>query len=238
MNKGKIKAVLFLITFLLVMAVAVNLLLDMERDRREVVHLPVDSPAPTAAPATPAPVQTAAPAVTPAPTPAPTPVPTRDPFLDVPETPAPTLQPLPTPTPAVTPEPVPVGEEIGRGEFRSETGVGMNLRAVWTANVLDANRVQVTVKVWLDSYSLQITEARNSMNVSVGESYKSADTPTVNYEDNTQHETLMATTEHVVDLADGQSAGFPVQVEYYFGGTYMKKELPVIECGGSITLAR
>ena len=36
MNKGKIKAVLFLITFLLVMAVAVNLLLDMERDKREV----------------------------------------------------------------------------------------------------------------------------------------------------------------------------------------------------------
>ena len=70
MNKGKIKAVLFLITFLLVMAVAVNLLLDMERDRREVVHLPVDSPAPTAAPATPAPVQTAAPFQMPVSTPA------------------------------------------------------------------------------------------------------------------------------------------------------------------------
>ena len=41
-----------------------------------------------------------------------------------------------------------------------------------------------------------------------------------------------------MDLSDGQSASFPVQVEYYFGGTYMKKELPVIECGGSITLER
>ena len=223
MNKGKIKAVLFLITFLLVMAVAVNLLLDMERDKREVVHLPVDSPAPTA---TPAPVVTPVP--TPAPPPVPTPALTPDPYLSVPETPA----------PDAVPEPRPVGEEIGRGEFRSETGVGMNLRCVWTANVLDQSRVQVTVNTYLDSYSLQITEARKSLNVSVGESYRSADTPTVQYEDNAQHETLLATTEHVVNLADGETASFPVQVEYYFGGTYMKKELPVIECGDRITLER
>ena len=194
MNKGRIKAVLFLVVFLLVMAVAVNLLLDMDRERREVVHLPVDTPAATATPV---------------------------------ETPAP-----------VEPEPVPVGQELGSGRFTSETGVAMNVRAEWTANVLDANRVQVTVQVWLDSYSLQITEARSSLNVSVGDSYKTADTPTANYEDNTRHETLLATTEHTLNLSDGQSGSFPVQVEYYFGGTYMKKDLPVIECGGSITLER
>ena len=51
MNKGRIKAVLFLVVFLLVMAVAVNLLLDMDRERREVVHLPVDTPAATETPA-------------------------------------------------------------------------------------------------------------------------------------------------------------------------------------------
>lgn len=236
MNKGRIKAVLFLVVFLLVMAVAVNLLLDMDRERREVVHLPVDTPAATEAPAqTPAPVETPAPVQTPAPTPMPTPAPTPVP------TPAPTPAPTPDPfldAPSPTPEPVPVGQEIGTGTFTSETGVGMNVRAVWTANVLDANRVQVTVKVYLDSYSLQITEARSSLNVSVGDSYKTADTPTANYEDNTRHETLLATTEHTVNLSDGESRSFPVQVEYYFGGTYMKKDLPVIECGGSITLER
>ena len=232
MNNGRIKAVLFLVVFLLVMAVAVNLLLDMDRERREVVHLPVDTPAATETPArtpapaeTPAPVQTPAP--TPVPTPAPTPVPTPDPYLNA-----------PSPTPEATPVPVPVGQELGSGRFTSETGVGMNVRAEWKANVLDQSRVQVTVQVYLDSYSLQITEARNSLNVSVGDSYKTADTPTVNLEDNAKHETLLAVTEHTVDLSDGQSASFPVQVEYYFGGTYMKKELPVIECGGSITLER
>lgn len=232
MNKGRIKAVLFLVVFLLVMAVAVNLLLDMDRERREVVHLPVDTPAATETPArTPAPAETPAPILTPAPTPvptpAPTPVPTPDPYLNA-----------PSPTPEATPVPVPVGQELGSGRFTSETGVGMNVRAEWKANVLDQSRVQVTVQVYLDSYSLQITEARNSLNVSVGDSYKTADTPTVNLEDNAKHETLLAVTEHTVDLSDGQSASFPVQVEYYFGGTYMKKELPVIECGGSITLER
>ncbi len=245
MNKGKIKAILFLVLFLLVMAIAVTLLLDLERDRREVVHLPAETPGTTqSAEETPAPVQTPIPVLTPAPTPvptpAPTPIPTPDPFMDAPEAPVPTIQPLPTPTPepTATPAPVPVGEEIGSGVFQSDTGVAMNLRAVWTANVLDADRVQVTVEVYLDSYSLQITEARNSLNVSVGDSYQSADTPTVNWEQNVRLETLMAVTEHVIPLADGETQTFPVQVEYHFGGVYMKKDLPVIECGGPISLSR
>ena len=53
-----------------------------------------------------------------------------------------------------------------------------------------------------------------------------------------QIDTLMATTEHMLYLPQGSSDSFPVAVEYHFGGTYSKKELPVIECGGSIQLAR
>ena len=208
MDKGRIKAVIFILLFLLVMAVAVNLLLDMEKDKREVVHLPSESAAP-------------APTEAPAPTP-------------VPATPVPTLQPLPTPTGTPTPE----GEELGTGTFRSETGVGLNVRAEWTANVMDAKHVKVTVQIWLDSYSLHLIQVNNCVNVSVGESYVTANAPAVDIDDNGAHQTLLATTEHVVNLADGESRSFPVQVEYYFGGTYMKKELPVIECGGSITLER
>ena len=240
MDKRRIKAVVFLIVFLLVMAVAVNLLLDMEREKREVVHLPTEAPVTAAPTETPAP--TAAPTPIPAETPAPTetPSPTRDPYVDVPETPQPTLQPLPTEAPAETPAPVsaPVGAELGSGVFQSETGVALNLRALWTANVLDAQHVQVRVQVYLDSYSLQIIEARNSLHVSVGDSFKSTDTPAVDHEQNVKLETLLGTTEHIVELADGESGSFPVQVEYAFGGTYMKKELPVIECGGSIQLTR
>ena len=238
MDRGRIKAVLFIVVFLLILAVSVNLLVDLQKERKqEVVHVSADpyaaqtpAPAPTELPVeTQAPVVTQAPATsapTPAPTSAPTPVPT----------PVPT--PAPTPTPVPTPVPVPVGQQLGSGTFQSDTGVPMNVRAVWTANVLDANRVKVTVEVWLDSYSLHIIAVKNCVNVSVGDSYVSADAPAVDWDQNVKIETLLATTEHVVNLADGQRGSFPLQVEYQFGGEYHKVQLPVVECGGAIELVR
>ena len=232
MDRGRIKAVLFIVVFLLILAVSVNLLMDLQKERKqEVVHVSADpyatqAPAPTELPVeTQAPVVTQAPApATPAPTPAPTPVPT--------------LAPTPAPTPVPTPVPVPVGQQLGSGTFQSDTGVPMNVRAVWTANVLDANRVKVTVQVWLDSYSLHIIAVKNCVNVSVGDSYVSADAPAVDWDQNVKIETLLATTEHVVNLADGQRGSFPLQVEYQFGGEYHKVQLPVVECGGTIELVR
>ena len=231
MNKGRIKAILFVLLFLLVMALAVKILLDLELQKKaELVKIPVESAAPAQtmtqetpmATPEPAPTQEAAPLPTPEPTPAP----------------APTPEPTPMATPEPTPAPIPAGEVLGSGVFTSETGVALNLRALWTARVLDAERVAVTVEVYLDSYSLQITAAPKSLHVSVGESFASADTPTVNQEEYVKIETLLGRTEHVLPLADGQSARFPVQVEYVFGGTYQKVDLPVLECGGSIERAR
>lgn len=239
MDKARIKAVILILLFLLVLAIAVNLLLEMERDKREVVTLPAESslPAETAAPA-PLPTEAPAPA---APAATATPVPTQDPYIDAPATPVPTLQPLPTATPAPTAPPaqtVPAGEEVGRGTFRSNTGVGLNLRAEWVAQVMDESHVKVTVQVFLDSYSLHITGATNAVNVSVGDSFVSANAPSVDIDDNASHESLLATTEHVVNLSAYERKSYPVQVEYQFGGVYQQKELPVLECGGPIEIVR
>lgn len=236
MDKARIKAVIFILLFLLVLAIAVNLLLDMERDKREVVHLPAESPAPaeTPVPAT-LPTETPVPAT---PVPTATPVATPDPYINTPATPVPTLQPLPTETPAPTAAPLPAGEEVGRGTFRSDTGVGLNLRAEWVAQVMDESHVRVTVQVFLDSYSLHITGATNAVNVSVGDSFVSANAPTVDIDDNASHESLLATTEHVVNLSAYERKSYPVQVEYQFGGVYQQKELPVLECGGPIEIVR
>ena len=236
MDKARIKAVIFILLFLLVLAIAVNLLLDMERDKREVVTLPAESslPAETAAPA-PLPTEAPAPAT---PLPTATPVPTPDPYIDAPDTPVPTLQPLPSATPAPTTPAVPAGEEVGRGTFRSNTGVGLNLRAEWVAQVMDESHVKVTVQVFLDSYSLHITGATNAVNVSVGDSFVSANAPSVDIDDNASHESLLATTEHVVNLSAYERKSYPVQVEYQFGGVYQQKELPVLECGGPIEIVR
>lgn len=232
MNKGRIKATLFLVVFLLVMAVSVNLLLQLEHEREEVVQLPAPTAAPVIETAAPTPAPTPAPVSTPVPTPVPTPAPTPAP------TPKPTPVPTPAPTPVPTPPPQPVGQQLGTGVFTSDTGVAMNVRAVWTANVVDEARVKVTVQVFLDSYSLHLRAVKNCVNVSVGDSYVSADAPAVDWDKNVRLETLLAQTEHVLPLAAGQSQSFPVQVEYQFRGTYQDKDLPVIECGGHIDLAR
>jgi hypothetical protein len=68
--------------------------------------------------------------------------------------------------------------------------------------------------------------------------YKTTGAPAVEWDQNVKIETLMGTTEHLLFLPQGTADNFPVAVEYHFGGTYSKKEPPVIECGGYITLSR
>ena len=238
MDFRRIKAVLFVVVFLLVMAVAVNLLVDMQNTRKE-INVGINAPAQATPPVQTQdvytgeqPVSTAAPALTPAPTEQPVIIPTPQPTEIVVATPEPTPSPVPTPTP------IPVGQMIGSGSFRSETGVPMNIRADWSAVIEDAERVKVTVQVYLESYQINLIAVDRAVNVSVGDAYVSSGAPAVEWDQNVQIDTLMATTEHMLYLPQGSSDSFPVAVEYHFGGTYSKKELPVIECGGSIQLAR
>ena len=236
MDMRRIKAVLFIVVFILVMAVAVNLVLDMQVSREEInvgLHAPTQATPPVGM-VTPAPTEF--PVTTPAPVYVPTPAPTEIRVETPVATPTPT--PAPTPTPEPTPTPIPVGEIIGSGTFMSDTGVPMNVRAQWYAAIEDADHVKVTVEVWLESYQINLIAVNNAVHVSVGEIYRSAGAPAIEWDQNMKLETLMATTEHVLYLPQGYSESFPLAVEYHFGGTYSKKELPVIECGGYIDLYR
>lgn len=230
MARGRIKAVLFIIVFVLAVAIGCNALMDLSAGKEPEVtadpfmgtpsaDLPLSSAAPleTAAPtATPIPVQSAAPTV------APTPVPT----------------PEPTPTPSPTPTPAPVGQVLDSGSFRSQTGLPIDIRADWVATVLDSDRVQVQVTVVLESYALQIAESYKAVNVSVGDQYASCNAPAVDYDGSAKLETVLGNTSHTLYLSQGMSDSFPLAVEYHFGGVYSGEELPVIECGGFIPLSR
>lgn len=232
MARGKIKAVLFIIVFVLAVAIGCNALIDLSENKApEVTADPfLTSPSPdpgqsgslppeTAAPtATPIPVQTVAPTVAP--------------------TPVPTPEPTPAPTPVPTPTPAPVGQVLDSGSVRSQTGLPIDVRADWVATVLDSDRVQVQVTVVLESYALQLAESYKSVNVSVGDQYASCNSPAVDYDGSAKLETVLGTTTHTLYLAQGTSDVFPLAVEYHFGGTYSGEELPVIECGGSIVLSR
>ena len=232
MARGKIKAVLFIIVFVLAVAIGCNALIDLsEHKAPEVTADPfLTTPSPDAGQSGSLPLETAVPTATPIPvqTPAPTPAPTA----------APTPVPVPTATPAPAPTPAPVGQVLDSGSVRSQTGLPIDIRADWMATVLDSDRVQVQVTVVLESYALQIAESYNAVNVSVGDQYASCNSPAVDYDGSAKLETVLGTTSHTLYLAQGTSDSFPLAVEYHFGGTYSGEELPVIECGGSIVLSR
>ena len=241
MSRGKIKIILFLIVFLLTLAVVCNLLIDLSEQK-------------AAANATPAPIVTGsdnpsssgtvvvetAPPVTIAPvTPTPKPVYSApitpiDPVAPESATPAPSESILPVPTAT----PVPADTVIGSGQFMSDTGLPINITADWTATVVDDSTVKVTISVDLSSYSLFISESPPGVYVSVGDQFKSGATPAVEHPDNTLIITHLCTTEHILKLSNGNTSTFPVAVEYHFNGVYKQQELPVIECGGEITLSR
>ena len=227
MARGKIKAVLFIVVFVLAVAIGCNALIGMANMKPEETE-------PTVDPFLMTPDVNSQTGSTTAPTVAPTVVPTVAPTV------APTIAPAPTPTPTPVPTatPAPAGQVLGSGSFKSETGVPINIRANWTATVLDSERVQVKVEVILDSYALHIAESYGALNVSVGDQYASSNTPAVDYDGNEQLSTVLGSTTHTLNLAQGQSSSYTVAVEYHFGGTYSDQELPVIECGGSIQLSR
>ena len=240
MRRGQIKAILFIIIFLLAAAIVVAWFTDTGRESgllpEHGTQVEYATPEPAVSYETPAP----APAETPAPIPtaAPTPVPTPTP------TPAPTPTPTPAPTPEPTPTPTPAGVYLGSGRFTSDTGTPMNIHVDWTAYTSGSGTVDVELTVVLDCYAITMGRVNKSLNLCVGDQYVSLDVPAVDYSGREALSTPIGTHVFTLPLADGESASFPVAVEWHFNGTYGKDDegnpvpLEVIECGGAISLAR
>ena len=246
MPRGRARAVLFIIVFLLLAAVAATVLSGLDQTELEpepaltptavevVTETPVPANTPAPAPA-PAPAATPAPAPTPAPTtaPAPTPKPTAAPT----PTPAPTPAPTPTLEPTPTPEPVPAGLSLGSGSFRSNTGVALNLIADWSAVTTDGNKAVVTVSVSCESHSASFSA--HSVHLMLGEQTASLTQPAISVEENVRTLTPFGSASFTVDLPENGSVTIPLAVEWQCGGiTYTGTTFDVIECGGSITLSR
>jgi len=261
LSKGKIRAILLFVVLLLAAAVVASWLSSLdERPQFAVPTLPAPpasvipdgSPLPAPAP-TPMPVVTSAPAPTAAPAPVHTPTPvatqtpvaTPKPVVIPASTPAPTPVPTPAPTPVPTPEPTaaphPVpsyGQTIASGSFASNTGVGLNLQADWTARAVSATQVELTVSVSISSYSLQLSALPGGVILALDAQSVRMDQPAVNIEENGYHLTPIGSRSFTLDLAEGGSASYLLHVEWLFGGSYSGQEMPEIDCGGNIALSR
>ena len=225
--KNKLVAILFIIVFVLLVAVICSLLTDGQdvtdiNDVRLSTGAATDSPVVTSiATPTPDPNATPAPAATLLPLPTETPTPT----------------PEPTPTPIPTPTPVPAGMELASGSFSSANQVALNVVADWSAKTVDANTVAVTVTVSAESYSLHLDPTK-SVNVSLAGQYVTLDVPAVTYDGSALAKNELASTTINIDLPAGSSNSYTLAVEWHFGGVYMNMPIEVLECGGTIDLVR
>ena len=252
MNAGKIKAVLFIIVFLLVVALACAWVTGGDTPTKEntsnnePIVVPIatadpNKPQPTSAPATPTP-QTPTPQ-TPAPqqnngnggngevnVANPTPTPTAAPSA----TPAPgnTPDPAATAAPQVTTAPT-SGNPIANGSFTSKTGTGLEMRAEWSAVATGTNTATVTVNVYAISYSLYLTENDSGLKISLGNQYTSAATAGLSYSNNAQKTTLLGTKSFTIDTSKGK-VDLPLAIEWHYMGSYGGVAIDVIECGGNV----
>ena len=228
MNKGRIKAVLLIIVFLLVVALICSWLTNTDKTEEqpaENTNPPEESSNvividPNGTQST-APANTPAPAATPAPTPTPTP--------------APTPTPVPTPTPTPTPQ---YGDSLGSGSFKSDTGLPINLRADWIVKTVSASQVEVTIKVSVYSYAIHLQAVPYAVKLNVNGEYVSMDAPAVDYDGSAATNTVFGSKTFTVNLSEGSSANIPVAIEWHFGGTYGGEQLDVLECGGTISVSR
>ena len=210
--KNKLVAVLFIVVFVLLVAVIFSLLNDGQ-DTTNIDDVRLNA------------TETQSPVVTALPT-----------FAPAEATAEPTLLPLPTEAP--TPTPVPVGTDLGSSSFESTSPVqGLNIVADWSAKTVDDSTVAVTVTVSTMSYSLHLEPAR-SVNITLAGQYATLDVGAVTYDGSSMAKNELASTTFNVDLPVGSSNSYTLAVEWHFGGAYMNTPIDVLECGGNITLVR
>ena len=265
MKNNRTTALLMLLVFLLVAAVVIIFLTGEKAPKQDGpienvtipgdTSVPAETPAPTPEPttvptvaptyyppSTVAPSQTARPIQTAAP-PKATPTPTPTPSADVGMLPAEELIPA-TPgsdagsdgTPTVT---VPVGTFLGSGMFHSDTGTALNIRAEWSASASGENTADVTVTVYVDSYSLYTTAAPEALNISVNGQYVSLASPAIEYDGTSGLlSTQINSRTFTINVPAGGSTSVPVAVVWHYRGTYGGVALDTIECGGSVSINR
>ena len=239
MNGAKLKAVGFIVVFLLALALLVNGAMKWDDGRRapaeepeQTQEQPAEEPENTPEPEQPAQQQQQQPTV---PT-VPTPKPEQPAQQQQQQQQQPPAQQQTVPTPVPTQPPIPTGQKLGSGSFHSETGTGLNLICDWTAVSVEGNKAEVTITVSCESYSLYLSEMGDNIFLRVGDQPAQMAQPQLSIEGG-YTVTNFGSRTFTLPLSEG-SNNFSVAVEWHFNGSYSGVPLEVIECGTTITLTR
>ena len=240
----KVRAVLFIVVFLLMLAVifallnGMGLIGDKKEDKSSVDPIP-PLPTATATPSpTPIPSRTDAPQQEPGTSETPPIVITTEPIPSPDVSAEPSPEPTPEPTPEPSPEPTPErsGELLGSGSFRSDTETALNLVVDWEVWSQPEGKAEVILTAKLESAALHTRAV--PVNMSVEETYDSVQAPAIDYDGTDRIITDMGSRSFIIDLAQGETKTFPVTAEWQFMGSYSGKTINAITCGGNITVTR
>ena len=233
----KIRAVVFVIFFLL-LAAAIVYIMTSTADREIVPYSPEfsirEENQPDAAPQSSGNAPGAA--YTPAPTDQPAEaVPTPTPYV-----PTPTPY-VPTPTPYV-PTPEPVGLPLGSGTISSGMPWLLNIHADWSAVTATNSRAEVTVIVYADHYSLHYNSFEN-LAIRLGDESHRMYANAIQSDINQLQSTELGRYTYSVPLAKGETVSLPLSAVWEFEGTYgdgygHTVEIPSLRCEGTVILSR
>lgn len=160
--------------------------------------------------------------------------------------PAETVRPAETAKPAETAAPKPaetaapqqpsapsLGDRYS-GSFKSSTGLGIDLKADWTAEQIGVELYLVTVDVKLVSYSISVS-ARGDNYVRLGDSRLNFGTEAIEIEaDDRQSEKLLNTLSFRI-TADEFAKGTELEAVWNFNGTYSGTYTGAITVSGMVT---
>ena len=102
---------------------------------------------------------------------------------------------------------------------------------------MSATQVEVTVTIYCLHQTLYTGEY-NPVNLMLDGQYVSVYAKKIESDSYAQQSTQIASKSFTIDLAQGASKTFWLNVEWEYGGTYSGVQLDSVECGGNITLSR
>ena len=152
-------------------------------------------------------------------------------------TPAPTVQPA-----EAVPTPEPVGLPLGSGTISSGMPWLLNIHADWSAVTATNSRAEVTVIVYADHYSLHYNSFEN-LAIRLGEESHRMYANAIQSDINQLQSTELGRYTYSVPLAKGETVSLPLSAVWEFEGTYgdgygHTVEIPSLRCEGTVILSR
>ena len=129
------------------------------------------------------------------------------------------------------------GQVLKSGSMRSNTGVGLNIVADWTAVALQGGKAEITVTVSLESYG--IVTISQPLTISVGGESTTIYAQAVNYDGNMGlKKNELGTQSFTVDLAAGTSMSYTIAASWIYNGTYSNQQINTVSCEETVVLER